>query len=153
IALENGVADILIAIPSVPRTTLLKLIRSCEDARLRVMVVPSLADLATAAGPVAHLGGIPLIQACGDPIQSWGEVLKRAFDVVVSAGILLLTAPLIALIALAIRLDSPGPAFFFQRRVGRSGKHFLMFKFRSMYTGAEQQRRELEHLNESQGGV
>jgi lipopolysaccharide/colanic/teichoic acid biosynthesis glycosyltransferase len=78
---------------------------------------------------------------------------KRSLDVVVSAVLLVAFLPLLALIALAIRLDSPGPAIFRQTRVGRGGQPFDFFKFRSMHVGAETQRADLAPLNEHDGPV
>ena len=81
--------------------------------------------------------------------SSWA--VKRTMDVVGSAIGLLLLAPLGLIIAIAIKLDSAGPVFFRQLRVGRNGETFKMFKFRSMFDGAEAQRAALEALNETHG--
>jgi exopolysaccharide biosynthesis polyprenyl glycosylphosphotransferase len=78
---------------------------------------------------------------------------KRAADVVVSALGMVLGFPLACLIALAIKLDSPGPVLFRQVRVGQGGKPFVFYKFRSMYAGAEGIKREYLHLNEMDGPV
>ena len=67
------------------------------------------------------------------------QAVKRAFDVVVSALVLTLLAPLFLLVAIAVKLDSPGPVFFRQDRVGRGGKHFKVFKFRTMVAGRHRQ--------------
>lgn len=80
-------------------------------------------------------------------------VLKRLLDIAVSGALLLLLAPLFALVALAIRLESRGPIFFRQIRVGQWGKTFPMWKFRSMRVGAEQQQQRLSEQNQMQGGV
>jgi lipopolysaccharide/colanic/teichoic acid biosynthesis glycosyltransferase len=77
--------------------------------------------------------------------------IKRSFDVAASGLVLVLLAPLMGLIALAIRLSSPGPVLFRQLRVGRGGDTFEMLKFRSMVDGADVERAELEALNESEG--
>jgi len=82
-----------------------------------------------------------------------GGVLKRLIDVAASGTLLLLLLPLFALVALIIRLESPGPVFFQQVRVGRLGKTFTMWKFRSMYSDAEARKADLEAENEMQGGV
>jgi lipopolysaccharide/colanic/teichoic acid biosynthesis glycosyltransferase len=74
-------------------------------------------------------------------------------DVVLAAGGLVLLAPVMALLALAIRLDSPGPVFFRQRRVGKHGRLFTMVKFRTMRQGAEEEQESLRHLNEADGPV
>lgn len=79
--------------------------------------------------------------------------LKRAFDVLVSGILLLLFSPLFFLVAVLIRLDSPGNTFFYQNRVGKDGKIFKMWKFRSMYRDAEKRKAELLAKNEMAGGV
>ena len=78
---------------------------------------------------------------------------KRVIDFLGTGLGILLLAPLMLAIALLIRLDSPGSIFFRQQRLGRGGKHFLMWKFRTMEVNAEERLKELEHLNESEGGV
>ncbi len=78
-------------------------------------------------------------------------LLKRAFDVVVAGLALLLTLPIVAIAAVAIKLDSKGPVLFRQARVGKDGELFEMIKLRSMVQDAEAQRHELEHLNERSG--
>ena len=78
---------------------------------------------------------------------------KRIIDLLGAGLGLFLLSPLMLTIALLIRLDSQGSIFFRQQRLGRSGKHFLIWKFRTMQVNAEQRLKELEHLNESQGGV
>lgn len=78
---------------------------------------------------------------------------KRAMDVVLSGMALLALAPLFAIVAIIVRLDSPGPAFFRQRRIGHGGREFTCFKFRSMYVDAEERLQSLTHLNEATGHV
>lgn len=82
-----------------------------------------------------------------------GSRVLRALDIVLSAALLLLLLPLFALIALAIRLDNPGPILFTQKRVGQDGREFDFFKFRSMITSAEARRHALEAQNERTGPV
>jgi exopolysaccharide biosynthesis polyprenyl glycosylphosphotransferase len=97
------------------------------------------------------MGGIPLVGLKETSIPRAGRVLKRALDIVLSVIALLVTAPLLILIAILIRLDSPGPALFSQRRVGEDGRLFNMYKFRSMCLGAEEQQGELQDLNQRSG--
>ncbi|MFZ4702133.1 MAG: sugar transferase, partial [Candidatus Methylumidiphilus sp.] len=80
-------------------------------------------------------------------------VLKRLLDIVASGLLIILLSPLLAIFVIAIRRDSPGPVFFKQIRVGRYGKLFPMWKFRSMYIDAEARKKDLEKLNEMNGGV
>ncbi|MBQ9338450.1 MAG: exopolysaccharide biosynthesis polyprenyl glycosylphosphotransferase [Lentisphaeria bacterium] len=79
--------------------------------------------------------------------------LKRFFDIVLSVLALIVLMPLSILVALLIKLDSRGPVFFVQDRVGRYGRHFRFYKFRSMYQGAELKKKELLSQNQSKDGV
>ncbi len=80
-------------------------------------------------------------------------VLKRLMDITAAALLLLLLLPLFAIVALLIRLESPGPVFFSQKRVGRAGQQFDFYKFRSMFVDAEARKQELMDQNEMEGGV
>jgi lipopolysaccharide/colanic/teichoic acid biosynthesis glycosyltransferase len=81
------------------------------------------------------------------PEQSSARRAKRVIDVVGAAGLLVLLSPLLALLAVVVRIDSPGPAFFIQPRIGENGRRFQMYKFRTMCADAEQRLGELAHLN------
>src|SRR5512139_3832319 len=76
---------------------------------------------------------------------------KRCFDLAVGSAILALLAPVVPVVALMIRLDSPGPVFYRQKRIGRGGRPFDFLKFRSMYVDADRRQGELETLNEQDG--
>jgi exopolysaccharide biosynthesis polyprenyl glycosylphosphotransferase len=97
------------------------------------------------------LGGIPVIGLQQTQISQGALIVKRAIDIVGSIILLILVAPLMLVVILAIRIDSPGPAVFRHRRVGRSGQEFRIYKFRSMIQGAEELQSELEPLNEADG--
>lgn len=153
VARDLGVADVVVAIPTIARSTLLDIVRRCDEARLEVVLVPSLVDLATSRGPIHYLGEVPVLPARREAIHGWERVAKRAFDLVVSTLALIFLAPVFLVLTILIRLDSRGPAFYRQERVGRGGKPFTMYKLRSMVTDAESKRAELEALNESQDGV
>jgi lipopolysaccharide/colanic/teichoic acid biosynthesis glycosyltransferase len=94
---------------------------------------------------------LPAIDAHAVGLRNVSLAIKRAIDIGVAALGLLLLAPLWALIALAVRLDSPGPVLFRQTRVGEGGVEFEMFKFRTMIDGADERRGELAPLSESPG--
>ncbi len=85
--------------------------------------------------------------------RGWRAIVKRGVDVVVAAIALLLLAPFVVLIALAVRIDSPGPVFFAQTRVGKDRRKFKLYKFRSMCNDAERIRASLVHLNEASGPI
>jgi exopolysaccharide biosynthesis polyprenyl glycosylphosphotransferase len=94
-----------------------------------------------------RLGAIPLLTFSATPHDELRLLLKRAIDVVVAAAGLLLLAPVMGIVALLIRLTSPGPAIFRQVRCGLNGRQFVFYKFRSMCRNAEELKPSLEHLN------
>lgn len=124
---------------------------SIQLAKHSVMLhmVPSILDLAFARIPVETLGGIPLLSLRESALSDPQRLLKRMFDFTGSALLILLFSPLMALIALAVKLESPGPIFFLQERVGEQGRRFRMIKFRSMYHNAEHRWTEVSQRDES----
>ena len=129
----------------------LDLVRRTAAVGVKVSIVPRLFEVVGSAVEFDAVGGLTVLGVRRPGLGRSSQMVKRALDIAVSATCLLLLAPLGALVALAIRLDSPGPIFFRQPRVGRDGRSFWMVKFRSMVDGAEQARAELEELNESIG--
>src|SRR5262249_57211228 len=101
----------------------------------------------------ARLHGRPVAPSFSGPAGSLLRAVKRLIDVTVSGLALLLLSPIGLLIALAIKLDSRGPVFFVQERVGLGGRRFRFFKFRTMVPDAEQRQSALENLNEATGPV
>jgi len=102
---------------------------------------------------VTMLGGLPTIQFIQPSIVGSDFWVKRAFDILVAGLLLIATAPLFVLIALAIRLDSSGPVFFRQTRIGLKGQPFAVWKFRTMVADADRKQQELEAHNEMKDGV
>jgi exopolysaccharide biosynthesis polyprenyl glycosylphosphotransferase len=106
------------------------------------------------ARPVFDLfGSQPMLVFRSTPDVSWSLLVKRSVDLVCALIGLILLAPLMLIVALLIRITSPGPAIFAQTRCGKHGEPFRMFKFRSMYSDAEQRRHELEEYNQMSGPV
>jgi exopolysaccharide biosynthesis polyprenyl glycosylphosphotransferase len=116
-----------------------------------LIMAPALTDI---AGPRIHtqqVAGLPLIHVTTPTLEGGQHVAKRLFDVAVSGLLLVLATPVMAVVGLLIRLDSPGPILFKQDRVGIEGKHFRMLKFRSMAIDAEERLLELTGQNEGSG--
>jgi exopolysaccharide biosynthesis polyprenyl glycosylphosphotransferase len=97
--------------------------------------------------------GAPLLSLHSAPPVTWRTEIKRMLDIIVASSLLLLSSPLLALVALAIKLDSKGPVFFIQDRVGFNKRRFRMLKFRTMCVDAEARMHEIEHLNEKDGPI
>jgi exopolysaccharide biosynthesis polyprenyl glycosylphosphotransferase len=118
---------------------------------VKVSIVPRLLEVVGSAAEFDTVGGVTVLGVRRAGLGRSSRAIKRAVDLIGAALGLLVLAPLGSLLALAIKLDSPGPVFFRQRRVGRDGQIFWMIKFRSMVDGAEAQRQALESLNETSG--
>ncbi len=102
-----------------------------------IMIEPRLFDVFSGAAQIIHIDEFPLIVVSEPNMRDWELVVKRTFDVVASAVMLVLLSPLLLLLALVVRLDSPGRAIYKQERIGLRGQTFNILKFRSMYEGAE----------------
>jgi exopolysaccharide biosynthesis polyprenyl glycosylphosphotransferase len=102
---------------------------------------------------VSSIGTYPLYTFHTVSMNMWERLFKRAFDIVFSFVAIVLSSPIMLITAIAIKLDSKGPVFFKQVRVGRNGRHFKIWKFRSMCINAEEMRDELEELNEVEDGM
>lgn len=116
-----------------------------------LIMAPALTDI---AGPRIHtqqVAGLPLIHVTTPTLEAGQRVAKRLFDVAVSGLLIVFTAPLMALVALVVRLDSPGPILFKQKRIGIEGQPFRMLKFRSMVIDAEDRLSVLKDQNEGSG--
>ncbi len=121
------------------------------EAGVRFRVLPALFETGYVYARGAGLNGLPTVSLRVGGLDRAGSAAKRLLDTFVSAGVLLVLSPLLAVIALLVRLTSPGPVFFLQERVGRDGRTFQMVKFRSMYADAEARLGGLQALNEADG--
>lgn len=116
-----------------------------------LIMAPALTDI---AGPRIHtqqVAGLPLIHVTTPTLEGGQHVAKRLFDIAVSGLLIIFSSPVMILVALLIRIDSPGPILFKQDRVGIEGKHFRMLKFRSMVTDAEERLKSLASQNDGDG--
>jgi exopolysaccharide biosynthesis polyprenyl glycosylphosphotransferase len=125
----------------------------CEEQGIIVRVQPEPFDLRIARWQVDELGGLPMVTIRSGPPDGWQLATKRLIDICGSAALLIALAPILAAVALLIRLDSSGPVFYTQQRVGLNRRRFKLFKFRTMAVGADQQQPMLESMNEAEGPV
>jgi putative colanic acid biosynthesis UDP-glucose lipid carrier transferase len=108
------------------------LLQALQDTTASVYFVPDLFVSDWIHGRPGAVCGLPVISVCDTPLRGWGGVAKRLGDLVLASVLLVLLLPLLGLSALAIRLDSPGPVLFRQRRYGLDGEEITVYKFRSM---------------------
>lgn len=128
-------------------------IRELREAGVKVSLLPNSSRMAGSSVELDHLGGITLLGMRGFDISRSSKVIKRGFDLALAIALLISLAPLIAVVAIGIRVGSPGPVLFRQRRVGRRGEQFEMLKFRSMREGSEGRRSNLLHLDRGAEGL
>jgi exopolysaccharide biosynthesis polyprenyl glycosylphosphotransferase len=150
---ELVVDEVIITLPWMYHRKIVSIIAQCEREQVRVRIVPDLFQMTLSHLDTEDLGGIPMIGVREISISSTGILLKRTMDVVVSLIGLTILLPFFFLIALLIKLDSPGAVFFRQIRVGKGEQLFSCYKFRSMRHGAEEEKETLLDLNEADGPI
>lgn len=134
---RERVDEVIIALPPTEHRQMMDIMSQCRAEDIEFMLVPDLFELAMDRVAIHEVAGVPLISLNPARISGWNLVVKRTIDVVVSLVVLISLSWLMVLIALAIRLDSSGPILFRQERVGRNGRRFICFKFRTMVRDAE----------------
>ncbi|NJN16861.1 MAG: sugar transferase [Oscillochloris sp.] len=149
IVTTNHVDEVIFSLPPSQHDLIAKLSLQLLRQPVMVHMTPDTLDLTFARTPVEAVGGIPLISLRESALTTPQRVLKRLFDIVTSAVLLLILSPLLLLIALLIKLESRGPVFFLQERIGEQGRRFKMIKFRSMYQDAERRWHEVAQRDES----
>jgi exopolysaccharide biosynthesis polyprenyl glycosylphosphotransferase len=125
-----------------------------EQARaygVDLRVIPAMYDGMAWNSPVEYIGQFPTIPLHRGHVPEAGLLIKRVLDVVFSSVVVLMLAPVLAAIAVAIKLDSPGPVFYYSDRIGKKGRIFPCIKFRTMVADAEKRRAEVMHMNEREG--
>jgi exopolysaccharide biosynthesis polyprenyl glycosylphosphotransferase len=138
---------VIVAFSNDPFERTIELVRSLKDFEVQIDIVPRLFDLVSPSAEIHTLEGIPLLGMPPLHLSRSSRLLKRAMDVTLAGAGLVLLAPVFVLIACLIKLDTPGPVFFRQIRMGSGGKVFRIFKFRTMVADAEERKAQLGGLN------
>jgi len=133
-----GVEQVILALPDARRNDLVELINMCQRGRVDVKVYPDVLAYMSGDMNIDDLGGTPLITVRDIALRGWKLSLKRGLDIVGSLFGLIFLSPLMMLTAIMIKLESRGPVFYTQERMGLDGRSFEMVKFRSMRTDAEE---------------
>ncbi len=131
------VSEVIIVDSGLPRKKILDIVFHSEAEGLNVLIVPGLYEIMMGKVKISHLGDIPLIRLESEPLTRRNMTMKRGIDAIFSILILLLSAPLMLLISISIKIDSKGPVLYKQKRVGYKGRVYDVHKFRSMYKEAE----------------
>jgi putative colanic acid biosysnthesis UDP-glucose lipid carrier transferase len=123
---------IYLALPMASQPRILKLLDDLKDTTVSIFFAPDIFVTDLIQGRLSSVGGMPVVAVCETPFTGFNGVAKRIMDVVLAAAILVLISPILLIIAAAVKLTSPGPVIFKQRRYGLDGKEILVYKFRSM---------------------
>lgn len=148
----HAVHRVAIAFSADSHEETLQVIRSMQDREVQIDIVPRMFEILGANAQIHTIEGIPLVGLPTPRLSASSRFLKRSLDVLGASAGLVLLAPLFVVTALAIKIDSRGPVFFRQVRMGTRGQTFRVFKFRTMVRDAEQQKRDVAHLNMHRAG-
>lgn len=143
--------DEIIIAECCPSSVVLGLIDLAKEFGIEVLVVPGYYEGITPEAPIEYLGEFPVVSIHHRDERAIAAWVKRCTDVVLSSLAVLFLLPLLLVIALVIKLDSPGPVFYVGERIGKKGRVFRCFKFRTMVTGADRLKESLAAQNERQG--
>jgi len=142
---------VVVAAEAEPTNEMLDLMRAVRRPDVHLSIVPSYSELFTSNATIEELDGIPVVSLPPMRFSRSVRTLKRIIDFTAASAGLIVLSPLLAISAIAIKLDTPGPVFFRQKRHGRGGSEFEILKFRSMVADAEAQRMAMAELNEMEG--
>jgi exopolysaccharide biosynthesis polyprenyl glycosylphosphotransferase len=134
---EHRIDEVIIALPEVSHGETLDIIGLCDRSETMIRVFPDTFMFIAGQVSIEDLGGLPLLSLRDVAMRGWRLAVKRLFDMVMSFIGLVLLSPLFLVVAILIKIESPGPVFYSQERMGLDGKPFRMLKFRSMRTDAE----------------
>ena len=134
---REWIDEIIIALPEASSEDLLDIISRCDRSTINIKVLPDQFQIMAGQMSISELSGLPLLNMRDVALRGWKVTLKRGVDLIGSALGLVLFSPLMFLIAVLIKMDSPGPALFAQERMGLDGKRFHVIKFRTMKMDAE----------------
>ena len=148
---EQPIDEVIITLPWKYHQKIMCMVDVCEEAGVRCRLVPDVFQRRMYNVDVEMLNGIPLISPGPDRLTSGAHLTKRAVDVALSLAALPIFLAVLPVVALLIRLDSPGPVFFRQERIGKDGRPFQVYKFRTMVDGAEELKAKVAHLSKYQG--
>jgi exopolysaccharide biosynthesis polyprenyl glycosylphosphotransferase len=139
----RDIHEVVVALPLYAHQRVKDLVRALRDTRAQICIIPDYFDLTHVKTGVEEFGGLPLVSLREPAMDEFQRLTKRVVDLIVGSAGLLLATPVMLVTSVLIKLDSPGPALFRQERIGENGRHFFMYKFRSMVPNAEERAGEV----------
>ena len=149
---DKRVDRVIVAFSKARHNDFLRVVRACADSGVRVNIVPRLFEVVSSRAVVDDVEGIPLLDVAHVELSRFNMAVKRGFDLVAGGLLCVVILPVLAVLSVVVKLDSRGPVFYRQERMGRGGKTFMILKLRSMCVGAERQRVALADENDCDGG-
>jgi len=146
---EYRIEEVIIAIEESEQSKVEQIVTELEDSEVVIKIIPSLQDFLRGAVKTEGIWHAPLVKISPDLMPAWQMSLKRMIDIVTSLIAMIILLPAYIFVAIGVKMSSKGPVIYKQERVGLHGKPFMMFKFRSMYSDAEQGRPQLSSENDS----
>lgn len=131
------VVEVIIALEDSEHGKIEKILTLLIDSNVVIKTIPGMYDILTGKVKMSNIFGTPLIEVSHHMVPAWVENSKHFFDILISLVALLILSPLFLMLAIGVRFSSPGPIFYKQKRIGKNGKPFKIYKFRSMYIDAE----------------
>jgi exopolysaccharide biosynthesis polyprenyl glycosylphosphotransferase len=150
---NEAIDQVIITLPWISHRKVLGIITDSERQGVRARFVPDLLQMSLSQVDTDVMDGVPLIGVKEPTLRGWKIAVKRFIDIAISSAAIVLLSPMLLLTAILIKLDSPGPVFFKQTRLGRGARPFSCYKFRSMWEDAEDVKPELSALNEAEGPI
>ena len=144
-----NIKEVIIALESEEHDSIGVIMNKLEGTDVNIKVIPGMYDILMGTARMSSLFGEPLIQISRDLMPLWEEKVKRGFDVIVSAIAIIILSPLYIFLIIGVKSSSKGPIFYAQERIGIFGKPFMIYKFRSMFTGSEKDGPALSKKNDS----
>ena len=132
--MANGVREVYITLPLGSQPRIVELLEQLQGTTASLFFVPDVFGISIIQGRLQDMNGVPVVGICETPFTGTNELVKRLSDIVLASIIVVLISPVLAAIALGVKLSSPGPAIFKQRRNGLGGDEIVVYKFRSMTT-------------------
>jgi putative colanic acid biosysnthesis UDP-glucose lipid carrier transferase len=131
---REGIHHVYITLPLTAQPRIIELLSQLQDTTSSVHYAPDVFGINIIQGQLQNIGGVPVVSLLESPITGTNHLVKRGTDILLATAILLLILPVLAAIAIGVKLSSPGPVIFKQRRTGLDGKEIMVYKFRSMTT-------------------
>ena len=131
---DHGVREVYITLPLGSQPRIVELLEQLQGTTASLFFVPDVFGISIIQGRLQDMNGVPVVGICETPFTGTNELVKRLSDIVIASIIIILVSPLLIAIAIGVRLSSPGPILFKQRRNGLDGHEIVVYKFRSMRT-------------------